>query len=165
MPLQVSGRLTIGNGGAILLTGSSLAATQTVIAGLVQADSSALNFSGAITNNGTIRAFNGSVLEAWGVVVNNGVIDIINGGSTNFHNTFINNGSFLDASSVRVSNVSLSGDDLVLSIASVVGHTYQLEVSPSMSATSWSDTGPAQTGPGAVSNSVTSFYRVKVTAP
>jgi len=113
-------------------------------------------------------------LEAWGVVVNNGVIDIINGGSTNFHSTFINNGTVLDASSVHVSSVSLSGNDLVLSIPSVVGHTYQLEVSLSASPASWSDTGAAQAGtgevmtftdPGAVTNNLTSFYRIKVTAP
>jgi 1,4-alpha-glucan branching enzyme len=174
MPLQVLGTLTIGSGGAVLLTGSSLVATQAVISGLVQVDASPLSFSGPLTNNGTIRLFNGGLLEAWDVVVNNGLIDIINGGGTNFHNAFINNGTVLDASSVRVSNVSLSGDDLVLSIPSVVGHTYQLEMSLSAAPASWSDTGPTQAGtggalsftdPGAVTNNLTSFYRIKVTAP
>ncbi len=174
MPLRVSGKLTVGSGGALLLTGSSLVATQAVNSGLVQSDGSPLSFTGTLTNNGTIRAYNGSLVEAFGTVVNNGVIDIINGGGTNFHSAFINNGTVLDASNVRVSGVSLSGDDLVVSISSVVGHTYQLQVSLSASPTSWSDTGSALAGtggvlsfidPGAVTNDLASLYRIKVTAP
>src|SRR5439155_19132623 len=64
--------------------------------GTVQADCSPLVFGQSVTNNGTMRAINGSVLEAYGNVVNNGFINAIHG-ATNFHGVFINNGIVLDA--------------------------------------------------------------------
>ena len=51
-----------------------------------------LTFTGIVTNNGTIWAVNGSVLEAYSNFVNNGLIDIADG-TTNFHEGFINNGA------------------------------------------------------------------------
>jgi len=55
------------------------------------ANCSTLTFTGILTNNGTMVATNGSMLEAYGPVVNNGTIDYSNG-SAIFHGTFINNG-------------------------------------------------------------------------
>ena len=133
----------------------------------------ALTFSGAVTNNGILRAANGSVLELFGPVVNNGVIDLINGGTTNFHSTFINNGSVLDASSVRVSNTVLSGNDVNIRISSVVGHTYQLQIISSLASPSWTNASASQAGtggvltftdPGGATNGPTRFYRVQVGA-
>jgi T5SS/PEP-CTERM-associated repeat protein len=62
------------------------------LGGTVQVDcGGTLTFTGIVTNNGTMRAINGSVLEAYSNVVNNGLIDIADG-TTNFHGGFINNG-------------------------------------------------------------------------
>jgi hypothetical protein len=133
-----------------------------------------LTFTGAVTINGTMRAINGSILEAYGPVVNNGTIDIINGGVTNFHSGFTNNGTVLDAKSVRISQASKSALDFVIRIPSVVGHTYQLQYTTSLTPANWTNTGASQAGttggvltftdPGGATNSQR-FYRVDVTAP
>ena len=141
--------------------------------GTVLADCSPLVFGQSVTNNGTMRAINGSVLEAYGALVNNGTIDLING-STNFHGVFINNGTVLDASSVKISQASKSGQDFVVQILSVTGHTYQLQFTPSLTPTNWTNTGTSQSGTGGVltftdtggaTNVPARFYRMDVTAP
>jgi uncharacterized repeat protein (TIGR03803 family) len=135
-----------------------------------------LTFSGVVTNNGTMRAANGNALEAYGTVVNNGTIDIINGGVTNFHGGFINNGTVLTAGSVAISSIFVAGIDLNVRIPSVLGHTYQLQISKSLTPTNWFTNGttPTQSGtgnpltftdPGGATNVPARFYRVLVTAP
>jgi hypothetical protein len=121
-----------------------------------------------------MRAANGNALEAYGTVVNNGTIDIINGGVTNFHGGFINNGTVLTASSVAISSIFVAGIDLNVRIPSVLGHTYQLQISKSLTPTNWFTNGatPTQssntltfTDPGGATNVPARFYRVLVTAP
>ncbi|HXI84802.1 MAG TPA: hypothetical protein VNL17_12020 [Verrucomicrobiae bacterium] len=133
-----------------------------------------LTFTGSVTNNGTMRAINGSSLEFYGPVVNNGVIDLINGGTTNFHGGFINNGVVLDASSVQVAQTFVSGNDFVVQILSVMGHTYQMQVTPSLAPTNWLAMGGSQSGndgmltftdPGGATNVPGRFYRIDVSAP
>jgi T5SS/PEP-CTERM-associated repeat protein len=132
-----------------------------------------LTFNGSVTNNGTMRAINGSVLESYGPVINNGTIDILNGG-TNFHAAFINYGTVLDAGSVKISQVSKSGQDFIVQIPSITGHTYQLQFTKSLSPPNWMNTGASQSGTGGIltfsdfggaTNSPARFYRVVVTAP
>jgi autotransporter-associated beta strand protein len=142
--------------------------------GTVLANCGTLTFSGIVTNNGTMRAIEGSVLEAYGTVVNNGTIDIING-ATNFHGGFINsnNGTVLTATSVQISKVSISGQDVVIQIPSVTGHTYQLQYTTSLTPANWTNTGAPQSGTGGALTFTDSdgaaytqrFYRVDVTAP
>src|SRR5207249_5401346 len=73
-----------------------------------------LTFTGIATNNGTLRAINGSVLESYGPVVNNNVIDVISG-NTNFHSGFINNGVLLTADNIpRIVSVSRVGANVVI---------------------------------------------------
>jgi hypothetical protein len=142
--------------------------------GTVLASCGTLTFTGIITNNGTMRAIEGSVLEAYGTVVNNGTIDIING-ATNFHGRFINsnNGTVLTATSVKISQVSMSGQDMVIQIPSVTGHTYQLQYTTSLTPANWTNTGAPQSGTGGVLTFTDSggaanpqrFYHVDVTAP
>jgi hypothetical protein len=62
---------------------------------------------GVVTNNGTMRAINGSMLEFRGPVVNNGMLIFISG-STNLYSTFSNtiNGVVLNRSSTNNSWVS-----------------------------------------------------------
>jgi T5SS/PEP-CTERM-associated repeat protein len=134
----------------------------------------AMTFSSVvITNNGTMRAINGSVLEIYGSLVNNGTIDIIDGGVTNFHGSFINHGTVLDATNVKVSGLSASGLDFVVQIPSVNGHTYQLQYSTSLAPANWMNTVAPQPGTGGVltftdagaAANLQRFYRVDVTAP
>jgi len=142
--------------------------------GTVLSDCGTLTFTGIVTNNGTMRAINGAVLETYSNLVNNGTIDVINGGVTNFHGAFINHGTILDASSVKISQVSQSGQDFDLQIPSVMGHTYQLQFTPSLTPTNWINTGPPQPGtgstltftdPSGLTNFPARFYRIDCTAP
>lgn len=96
-----------------------------------------LTVTGIITNNGIRRAIDGSILEAYGTVVYNGTIDIING-ETNFHCGFINNnGTVLTASSVKVGGIATSGQNITIQIASVTGHTYQLQFATLLTPANW----------------------------
>jgi len=142
--------------------------------GTVQAScGGSLNFTGNVTNNGTMRAINGSVLSVSGVLENNGVIDVING-AANFTGGFVNNGTFQTASSVLIGQASVSGQDVLIQIPSVVGHTYGLQYTISLAPASWADTGPTQRGtggvltftdPGVIGTGPDRFYHVVVTAP
>jgi hypothetical protein len=139
--------------------------------GTVRASCGTLTFTGIVTNNGTMRANGGSVLENFGTVVNNGTIDIING-ATNFHGVFINNGTVLTASGVKISQVSKSSPDMLIQIPSVTGHTYQLQYTTSLTPANWTFVA-SQPGTGGVLTFTDTggaanpqrFYRVKVTAP
>jgi T5SS/PEP-CTERM-associated repeat protein len=132
----------------------------------------ALTFSGVVTNNGTMQAIDGSTLEAYGSVVNNGTIDVING-STNFHGAFVNHGTVLTAGSVKISQVSRSGQSFVVQIPSATGHSYQLQYTTSLVPANWIDTGTSQAGTGGIltftdSGATTNaqrFYRIDLTAP
>ena len=121
----INGNVTIDSGGTVL------------------ASCGTLTFDGIVANNGTMRANGGSVLESYGPVVNNGTIDIING-ATNFHGGFVNNGTVLTASSVKISQVSQSGQGFVVHIPSVAGHTYQLQYTTSLTPATWTPTGASQ---------------------
>ena len=139
---------------------------------MVLANCGTLTFAGIVTNNGTMRANGGCVLESYGTVVNNGTIDIING-ATNFHSGFTNNGTVLDAKSVRISQVSRSAQDFVIRIPSVLGHTYQLQYTASLTPANWTNIGLSQAGTGGVltftdpggAANAQRFYRLDVTAP
>jgi hypothetical protein len=87
-----------------------------------------LTFNGSVTNNGTMRAINSSVLEAYGPVINNGLIDIT-GGTTNFHSTFVNNGSIVSGASVlfQVTSIVRQGNDLRITWRTSAGKTNELQ--------------------------------------
>jgi uncharacterized repeat protein (TIGR03803 family) len=139
--------------------------------GTVLANCGTLTFTGSLINNGTMRANGGSMLECYGTVINNGIIDAMNGG-TNFHGGFVNNGTVLTASSVKISQVSKSGQDFVVQMPSVTGHTYQLQYTTSLTPANWTFvvSKPGTGGvlilsdPGGAANP-RRFYRVQVTAP
>jgi autotransporter-associated beta strand protein len=99
--------------------------------GTVVADcGGSLTFGSSVTNNGTMQAINGSVLEAYGTVVNNGLINIT-GGTTNFHGTFVNNGSIVGGSLpiFQVNGLIRQGDDILIAWATSPGATNELQVS------------------------------------
>jgi hypothetical protein len=132
-----------------------------------------MTFTGILSNNGTVQAIDASVIESYGTVVNNGTIDSING-STNFHGAFINNGTLLTGSGVVVAQANVSGQDFVVQVPSVTGHTYQMQYSVSLPAINWVNTGSTQSGtggvlsftdPGGATNTPSRFYQIQVTAP
>jgi hypothetical protein len=141
--------------------------------GKVLANCGTLTFTGIVTNNGTMQAVNGNVLQFNGPVFNSGVIDIINGGPLIFSNTFSNSGTVLDASSVVISSVARSNTDVIVKIQSYTGHTYQLEITPSLTPTNWTNSGTLQDGTGSMlsftdtggaTNKPGRFYRIDVGA-
>jgi hypothetical protein len=108
------------------------------IGGRVVADCGGnLTFTGAITNNGILKAVNGSTLESYGLVVNNGVINLLSG-HTNFHAGFINNGLVLDESSIpQIVSIQTVGQDVEFWFTTSAGPTYILESRTDLSSGSW----------------------------
>jgi T5SS/PEP-CTERM-associated repeat protein len=132
-----------------------------------------LTFTGIVTNNGILRADGGSALQAYGTVVNYGTIDAING-TTNFHGGFANHGTILTAANVEISQASPTGQNFVVHIPSVTGHTYQLQYTTSLRPANWTASGAPQSGTGGIltftdlggaTNLPARFYRVDCTAP
>jgi T5SS/PEP-CTERM-associated repeat protein len=160
---------------AALLSGCGTVTGPVVVdaGGTMLSDCGTLTFTGIVTNNGTMRATGGSVLETYSNLVNNGTIDIIDG-STNFHGVFINHGTIVTTNSVRISAVSISGNDVDVQIHSSQGHTYQLQETPSLTPTNWTDTAASQGGTGSVltftdtggaTNVPGNFYRIDCSTP
>jgi autotransporter-associated beta strand protein len=128
-----------------------------------------VTFNGAVTNNGTMRITAGTTLVATGPFVNYGVLDLINavGG---LPSGLVNNGVVLNSSSVQVSQIAVSGQDVRVQIFLVIGHIYQMQRSASLNPTAWADLGASQSGTGGVLTFTNSaalvqpqgFYRFKV---
>lgn len=200
--LVAAGHVSVGGANSIVMAGGTVTATNgLVVAGTltgwgtvnasgwdygmsadsmqvfsgatVSASCGTLTFTTNVTNYGTLRANGSGVFDFYGAVVNYGTIDLING-STKFHGAFINNGTVLDSNSVRVANAALADIDVIVQIGSVMGHSYQLQTTPSFSPPAWTNCYPAQAGtggvltfsdPGGVTNQPSRFYRIVVTAP
>ena len=101
----VNGSVTVNSGGSVLADCGGT-----------------LTFTGIVTNNGTMRALNGSVLESYGPFANNGVLDLMTG-TTNFHGTFVNNGVVADASCFRILSIARQGNDVLLTWSAVGGRS------------------------------------------
>jgi T5SS/PEP-CTERM-associated repeat protein len=153
--------------------GMSADSMQVFSGATVSASCGTLTFTTNVTNYGTLRANGSGVFDFYGAVVNYGTIDLING-SANFHGGFVNNGTVLDSNSVRIANAALADIDVTVQIGSVVGHSYQLQTTPSLSPPAWTNSYPAQAGaggvltfsdPGGATNQPNCFYRIVVTAP
>jgi len=166
--------LRIRSNGTLSGCGTVIGNVTVDLGGLVLGDCGGMvTFTGILTNNGTLRVINGGTLEAYGTVVNNGTIDAING-NTNFHGLFINNGTVLNSKSPAISQASKSGQDFLVQIPSVVGHTYRLQYTVSLTPTNWINTASPQSGTGGIltftdfggaTNTPARFYHIQVTAP
>ncbi len=164
--LEITSNATLSGCGTI--NGSVLVDT----GGVVVANCGTLTFNNIVTNNGVLLADGGSTLETYSNLVNNGTIDAING-STNFHGAFVNRGTVLTSANVKISQVAPSGQNFVVKIQSVTGHTYRLQYTASMLSPTWTDTGASQSGTGGVLTftdygalaNPPRFYRVLATAP
>jgi autotransporter-associated beta strand protein len=110
------------------------------VGGAVVADcGGSLTFNSSVTNNGTMKAINGSVLESYGPVVNNGLIDIT-GGTTNFHSTFVNNGSIVGGPPpvFQIASIVAQGNNILITWATSAGKTNELQVTSGGSGGSYS---------------------------
>jgi hypothetical protein len=135
-----------------------------------------LTFTGIVTNNGTMQAVNGTVLQAYGMVVNNGVINAING-STEFLGGLVNNGCVLTGADGQISSITRSSStNIVIQIESAgcPTATYQLQVTPSLKPATWANLGASQSGNGGLltftdssgaTNHPGRFYRIDITLP
>jgi autotransporter family porin len=97
-----------------------------------------LTFTGAVTNNGVLRALNGSVLKSLAPVVNNGVIDVL-GGSTNFLSGFVNNGSVITTDSIpEIVSIAVAPVSNV-AVAFTTGNSapYVVESTTNLAGNSW----------------------------
>jgi T5SS/PEP-CTERM-associated repeat protein len=126
-----------------------------------------LTFTGIVTNNGTMQALNGSVLEAYSNFVNNGIIDI-RGGTTNFPGGFINNGIVITTNNFPViTAIQVVGSDIEVSVTTGSGSTYVFEEATNLTGGNWTPI-IEFTGPGGVVTFIDSgaatlpqrFYRV-----
>jgi hypothetical protein len=106
--------------------------------GIVLADcGGTLTFTGIVTNNGSWKTVDGSVLESYGPVVNNGVINVING-NTNFHSGFINNGVVLASNSIpQIISVSVVGSGVEVTFTTSSSPTYILEFTSDLVTGTW----------------------------
>jgi hypothetical protein len=96
-----------------------------------------LTFTGIVTNNGTMQALNGSVLEVYSNLVNNGVIDI-RAGTTNFHAGFINNGIVVTTNNFPViTAIQVVGSDIEISVKTGTGSAYVFEETTNLTGASW----------------------------
>jgi len=75
---------------------------------------------------------------------------------------------------VKISQASKSGQDFIVQIPSVTGHTYQLQYTTTLTPANWTNTGAPQSGtsgvltftePGGGTNSPSRFYQVDCMAP
>jgi rhamnogalacturonan endolyase len=128
-----------------------------------------LSVAGSITNNGIFKISGSPTITLTGAFTNNGVLDLINGSST-LPSGLVNHGTILTSSSATsLSQASLSGGTLSISMPSYVEHTYQLERATSLASPTWTAVGSSQMGTGsmltlqdpAVSGSA-AFYKVIV---
>jgi T5SS/PEP-CTERM-associated repeat protein len=108
-----------------------------------------LTFTGIVTNNGTMQALNGSVLEGYSNLVNNGIIDI-RGGTTNFHGGFINNGIVITTNNFpAITAIQLVGPDVEISVHTGNGSTYVFEETTNLTSAAWTPV-IEFTGPGGI---------------
>jgi len=131
-----------------------------------------LTFTDIVTNNGSWKAVNGSVLESYGPVVNNGLMNVLDG-HTNFLAGFVNNGVVLDSNSLpRIVSVSLVGPDVGISFTTVSNFTHVVEFTGDLVSQGWAPLF-SFTGSGGLTN-VTDpgvavltqrFYRVRLVVP
>lgn len=131
-----------------------------------------LTFAGTVTNNGSWKAINGSVLQATGPVVNNGVINVIDG-HTNFLGGFINNGVVLTADNLpRIISISRVGSDVSINFTTISTLTHVVEFTSNLVSQSWTPLS-SFTASGVITNITDPgvaalhqrFYRVHLVVP
>jgi autotransporter-associated beta strand protein len=158
--------------GTLELTGSIAGTTSLTVASGAVFDlaGGSLSVSGGITNNGIFKLSGTPALAQTGTFINDGVLDLINGPQT-LPASFTNNGTVLNASSVIVQQLGMSGSNFSLTIQGYAQHTYQLQRTTSLVApVTWTNVGAPQTGNGSQliftdtsgAGGAAGFYQVQV---
>ena len=161
---------TTVTGGILEITGAIAGSKSLTVASgaVLYLAGGTLSINGAIVNNGTFKLSGSAVLKQTGAFTNNGVLDLINGPQA-LPTTFTNNGSVLEASSVQVRQVGITGSSLTVTIQGYAQHTYQLQRTLSLASPSWINIGSPQDGAGAPlvftdpgAGSSAGFYQISV---
>jgi hypothetical protein len=165
--------LRIRNNGVLSGCGTITGSVLVDAGGTVLADcGGTLTFTDIVTNNGSWKAVNGTMLESYGPVVNNGLINVLDG-HTNFLAGFVNNGVVLDSNSLpRIVSISLVAPDVRINFTTVSNFTHVVEFTGDLVSQGWaplfSFTGSGGmtnvTDPGAAVLSQR-FYRVRLVVP
>ena len=127
----------------------------------------AVTGSGWIEVDGTLRLVGDAVLPENVALINNGVLDLLTWNGT-LPAGFVNNGSVIDRSMLHIGMEAPGLTNVALRIPGYTGHSYQVQSSTNLTATSWSNEGPAHAGNGSeifqdVSlDADSAFFRVKV---
>ncbi len=149
LPGNVSiGTLYIRAGGT--LTGNGVITGNVVNQGtvtLATGTGTPLRIVGNLTNSGTLRLANGTGLTISGALNNTGLIDATTGANP-VAGTLSNNGTYVNASSIKLAQVRMSGTSMVMSIQSYAGHNYQLQRTTTLKPANWTNVGSAQAGTG-----------------
>ncbi len=172
-PATYSGATSILSG-ILELTGSLSNTTSLLVANgaVFYLAGGSLTVAGPITNDGIFKLSGSPALAQSGAFINNGVLDLINGPQT-LPGNFTNNGAVLDAGSVQVQQLAMSGSNFTLTIQGYAQHTYQLQRTPSLAPPAdMVQRGPAQAGAGSVliftdtggATGAVGFYQVQVLA-
>jgi autotransporter-associated beta strand protein len=166
-----SGATSVSNG--VLEVSGSVSSTSSVTVsagGVFYLANGSLSVSGGVTNNGIFKLFGTTALSLTGSFINNGVLDLING-TQSLPPNFTNNGTVLDASSVQVRQLGMTGSNFSVTIQGYAQHTYQLQRSITLAApVTWTNVGPPQTGAGSPltftdnggATALQGFYQVQV---
>jgi len=166
-----SGATSVSNG--VLEVSGSVSSTSSVTVsagGVFYLANGSLSVSGGVTNNGIFKLFGTTALSLTGPFINNGVLDLING-TQSLPPNFTNNGTVLDASSVQVRQLGMTGSNFSVTIQGYAQHTYQLQRSITLAApVTWTNVGPPQTGAGSPltftdnggATALQGFYQVQV---
>jgi hypothetical protein len=113
----------------------------------------AATFAGAITGSGTLRVtgtlrlIGDASLSAGVTLINEGVLDIITWNGT-LPAGFVNNGVVLDRSSIQITQTTISGSDVQVTLTGYAGHSYQLQWRDDLVSGPWTNIGPATPGTG-----------------
>ena len=138
-------------------------------AGTVICGPGALNITGDVVNEGTMRFTGGAALNATGRFVNNGILDLLTGGQK-LPADFENHGIVIDSSSLGKTQISRNAATVAVTAMTYRGHSYQLQRAGSLTTTVWENIGSAHLGndaphtftdPGATGPQ--RYYRVAIT--
>ncbi|MES2920148.1 MAG: immunoglobulin domain-containing protein [Verrucomicrobiota bacterium] len=122
-----------------------------------------------LVNSGILRLTGDALLNVGGSFTNTGTLDVMTWSGT-LPPRLVNSGVILDKGLVKISSVTKSGADFLITMQGYVGHNYQLQSTDNLAPASWQNLGSAVAGANAPitfthTNGVSTnakFYRVKV---
>lgn len=130
-----------------LADGATLSGAGTIVADLniagtatvTSTGGSTLSVTGDIVNNGTLRIAGNTALNTTGTLTNNGVLDLLTSASS-LPADFVNNGVVITNTQRVITSAAKVGNDFVCTCTGYAGHTYQLQMSSTLTG-GWTDVG------------------------